>query len=125
MSESSYMPSGEVVISTGDREWFLTDLARQYLGAPVHVRSDGPIGGEARDCKLHGITAQPDSIVLFMMCDQSNETRYAVANPRSLVAHRNEEGITESLTIVALDGSVTRVWFGDAVARRDDRELAA
>jgi hypothetical protein len=120
-----YLPSGDLVISAGDCDWFLHDLSRQYHAAAVRISTEGPITGEARDCQLDHISSQPDGIVFFMMCDQANETRYVIANPESVVAHRDESGTTESLTIVALDGSVTRVWFGEAVARSEEVNIAA
>lgn len=122
----TYVPSGDLVVSAGDRNWFLSDLAKQHHGMPIHIRSEGPISGEVHSCHLSQIRSSANSIVFEMECDHDSETRYAIANPQRVTAHRNASGITESLTIVALDGSVTTAWFGEAANNwREPDALAA
>jgi hypothetical protein len=123
--KNTYFPSGDLTISQWDRNSFLADLARQYRGSYVYIITDGPLPGEARNCRLEHIITEADEVTFSLACDQDSETRYSVVNPERMTVHRNPSGVTESVEIVSLDGSVTRVWFGDAVQRVADRDLAA
>lgn len=124
-SKDVYVPSGSLEISQWDRASFLADLSRQYRGTYVLITTEGPFVGEARNCRLEHFLNEPDGITMSLACDQDSETRYTVANPERITAYRNANGITESIEIVSLDGSVTRVWFGNAVERAEHEDLAA
>jgi hypothetical protein len=124
-SKNVYVPSGDLEISQWDRGSFLADLSRQYHGTYVLITTEGPFSGEARNCRLEHILTEPDGITLSLACDQDSETRYTIANPERITAHRNANGATELIDIVSLDGSVTHVWFGDAVERAEHTDLAA
>ena len=109
-------------VSMLERMSFMDDVVRRFKGEYVRVSTAGPLEGVANDCRLAGILVNPLAIVLEMECDNDGETRYTVANPERLVAHRNEAGELALLEIVSLDGSVTTVWFGE---RRGQREEVA
>lgn len=124
-SKNVYVPSGNLEISQWDRGSFLADLSRQYRGTYVLITTEGPYSGEARNCRLEHFLNEPDGITVSLACDQDSETRYTVANPERITAHRNSDGVTESMDIVSLDGSITHVWFGGAVERAEHEDLAA
>ena len=124
-SEKDYFPSGDLEISQWDRNSFLADVAKQFRGSYVHITTAGPLPGEVRNCRLEHIITEADAITFSLACDQDSETRYSIANPERMTVHRNSSGVTESVEIVSLDGSVTRVWFGDAAERAAEGDLAA
>jgi hypothetical protein len=123
--ENVYLPSGDLDISVGDRPYYLNDLTRQYHGTYVLIATEGPLSGQARNCRLDHIGYVVDGITFHLECDTDSETRFVVANPERMILHRDTSGVTECLELISLDGSVTRVWFGDAVDRMKLRDQAA
>lgn len=122
-SDKVFAKSGNSEISLVQRPSFLDDLAREFDGHYVRITTVGPWHGDARNCRLSGILGNPTSIVFQMECDNDSETRYAVANPERLIAHRNDAGELTSLEIVSLDGSITNVWF-EGPREHQEREAA-
>jgi hypothetical protein len=119
-SESVFVQPKESEVSLLERASFMDEVARRFKGEYLHITTTGPLPGEAHDCRLSGIIANPLSIVFQMECDNDSETRYTVANPERLIARRNEAGQLASLEIVSLDGSRTKVWLEGRRNRRED-----
>ncbi len=119
-SKNPYLQTGDSEISSLEQYSFLDDVSRQFKGRYVRISTAGPLPGTARNCRLSSILVNPLAIVFQMECDNDSETRYTVANPQRLLARRNDAGELTAMEIVALDGSVTTVWFQDPEARREE-----
>jgi hypothetical protein len=124
-SKISTTKTGIEEISLWERPTLLEELGQQYHGAAVHIVTEGPLPGEADHCRLQHILYAANNVVFFMECDNNSETRFTIANPERLIVDRNSAGEVSNLQIVSLDGSVTRVWFGDAVGAKSPDDIAA
>ncbi len=124
-SDENVVRDQNAEISLLSRNSYLADLEKRFKGEPIHIRTDGPLPGRVHDANLHGIISNAAAIVFELRPKTESEARFAIANPERLISRTDTDGNPVYLEIRSLDGSVTRVWFGDAAVERDRDDLAA